>query len=756
MTDIGEAEVVAAARAGLVLGPEAAGERRVVQAAMLRRCCHELTGQVDPRGLRLKNVVVAGRLDLAGLTVPFPLRFEGCEFGSALVVEGAELFELTLTRCPRLPGLLGNGLRLRRDLDLSGSTVTGAHWTSASTSKQSAIWLCESEIGGRLLCVGSTLNGLGGRCVQADRMHVGGTVRLIHGFSARGEVRLIGARIDGSLDLTGAHFQAADGPAIGLDDVTIGANLFLTEDPDGRKPVIDGRLDAGSTRVDGRFLIRNATIGSPADVPKGSMYARSSAVGTAITAPRLSVGAELMFAEGCEVTGRVDLPMSDMSSLSIDANCRFHAPGRTALDLTNTVVRALLRLDHEATVEGTIRLAGAVIHGTLALHGMLSDPENLSLVGGSAVTVDGEVHLDGLRTNGGRVNFQGATLGSVGAAGAQLDNAEGYALRLSQAVVKGSVRLDGGFTATGLVTISRSTIEGRLLLTDGVFTCPSPAPGNPRGHAIEARSSTVRGGIDLGWRIVSPSVDFSDTTTTQLADDPANWPDHYTIAGLTYERFDNPQGAPPRRVWDQAARCTWLSRQTEFDAGPYEQAARVFRQHGYTDEAERILMAEHRHANRVNHADASWPVHVADALYSAVGYGYRPSRVLWLLAVLLVLVVGSLELPAAQATLRANNGNGTVYTTTGALAASGSAPAGAGSARPDACGDGQVRCFSPVLYAIDTVIPLISLDQRTTWYADPHAPWGAVVMWWLNLATMLGWLLSSIFVLSLTRLARSS
>jgi hypothetical protein len=31
--------------------------------------------------------------------------------------------------------------------------------------------------------------------------------------------------------------------------------------------------------------------------------------------------------------------------------------------------------------------------------------------------------------------------------------------------------------------------------------------------------------------------------------------------------------------------------------------------------------------------------------------------------------------------------------------------AAAGAPR-DTCGDGEVRCFSPVLYAIDTVIPL--------------------------------------------------
>jgi len=40
-----------------------------------------------------------------------------------------------------------------------------------------------------------------------------------------------------------------------------------------------------------------------------------------------------------------------------------------------------------------------------------------------------------------------------------------------------------------------------------------------------------------------------------------------------------------------------------------------------------------------------------------------------------------------------------------------------------------VRCFSPVLYAIDTVIPLISLEQRSTWYPDPHVRDGTLTLW---------------------------
>ena len=132
MDQIGEAELISAGQSGAVLDGMKDGAKRAVPAAVLRSCCHELKDQVDPRGLRLANANVSGCLDLTGLAVPFPLRFDGCEFDAAPVVEGAELFELSLTGCPNLPGLLGNGLRLRRDLDLSRSQVAGAHWTGRS------------------------------------------------------------------------------------------------------------------------------------------------------------------------------------------------------------------------------------------------------------------------------------------------------------------------------------------------------------------------------------------------------------------------------------------------------------------------------------------------------------------------------------------------------------------------------------------------------------------------------------------------
>ena len=226
-------------------------------------------------------------------------------------------------------------------------------------------------------------------------------------------------------------------------------------------------------------------------------------------------------------------------------------------------------------------------------------------------------------------------------------------------------------------------------------------------------------------------------------------------------------------MWDGDARREWLREQHEFDAGTYEHAARVFRQHGYQREAEDLLIAQRRDAAR---AVARRPGtsrfgaalhHARSALFGwTVGYGYRPGRVLWMLAALLVAVTVTVLLPDAQATFRATDPAGNVYATSGRLvtvaapdgatnAGSFAVPAGRAPA-PDACGDGQVRCFNPVFYAVDTVVPLVTLGQRSTWYPNRAAPWGTVVDTWLNIATLLGWVLSSIFLLSFTRLARTA
>ena len=62
---------------------------------------------------------------------------------------------------------------------------------------------------------------------------------------------------------------------------------------------------------------------------------------------------------------------------------------------------------------------------------------------------------------------------------------------------------------------------------------------------------------------------------------------------------------------------------------------------------------------------------------------------------------------------------------------------------------------SSLLYAIDIVIPLILTRSAVDLANAPDVRGDQHMLCALNLATLLGWLLSSIFVLSLARLSRT-
>jgi hypothetical protein len=254
-----------------------------------------------------------------------------------------------------------------------------------------------------------------------------------------------------------------------------------------------------------------------------------------------------------------------------------------------------------------------------------------------------------------------------------------------------------------------------------------------------------------------------------LADDPDSWPERFVVSGMTYERFGS-LGPGHDNVWDGKARARWLARQAAFDSGAYEQAAIVFRRHGRRADAEQLLIRQRKQAlreqNSLGHPLGRWLRLAANKLYGLFGFGYRPGRAGWPLVLLLAMVFLISWLPLGADTMRATDPRGNVYAPTGRVVTvdPANAPASldgdpvlpaANPAHADACGDGQVRCYNPVFYAVDTVVPLISLNQRATWYPDPHAAGGRFVEWTLDLATLLGWGLSSILVLSAARLARN-
>jgi len=664
-------------------------------------------------------------------------------------------------------------------LDLSGSTFNGHHASLASTTKQAAIWLSNAQIGGKLLCVGTKIYAAGHRAIHADGIRVAGTVRLIEGFAASGQVRLLGAEFSGSLDLTGIHLdEPIDGLALDLGDARIAGGLFVVPAPDGSTPRIQGQLDMGGARIGGQCLFRAVRVhANPVSPPRPGFPSRR-VYGSAISAPRVVVANDITFEGDCQIEGGIDLSLCEVSDIWIDGTTRLLSPSAIALDLSSAQLLGTLKLKSGCEVQGRMNLTSARIGGRLGLTGTIwSEPLRGLAVNAPSLVLEGDLDGGSMACADAGLNFRSAKIGgNVDLEGSKFRDVEGsYWLNLSHAAIGGSVKLGGGLEARGILRIERSSIAANLDLAGGVFlparSTNQEAPGS-RGEpevsdasgSLRMRGLFVSGKLGLRGSQVGGSIDLADASVGLLSDEITTWPARYTIAGFVYGRFDEAD-ASSVDAWDCSSRIDWVRGQRFFDAGSFEQLAAVYKKHGRAAQAEKVLIAQRREVwssptlqmNATGWARAAARLRMVSTrlVGELIGYGYRPGRVVYILAVLTAALGMLLAQPAVQLEMRSVDPQGSVYTVAGPLNDEPTSTTPHREAKVSMpCGDGRVRCFNPAAYAFETVIPLVSLGQRSSWYVNEETRRGRFISAGLMACSVFGWVLSSIFVLAFTRAAR--
>ena len=290
------------------------GRRGPVRATEVQRWL-----QAAERGrLRLTGARIVGTLSLAQQRIAAGIEFQNCQLPNGIDVSGANLPSLWVNDCS-VGFLKANGVDVAGDIDLSHSRLSGTCMTTASTSVGSALWLCEARIGGRLLCRDATFNAPGQRAIQADRLRVAGTVRFIGNFTAHGQIRMIGAQIEGSVDLSGAKLiDPYKGVALDMADACIDGTLFMVAHD--RCPSFDGRADLSRATVGGRLHIADAMFHAP-ETSAGTTYDHPDLLtGCALNARGLSVGGGLTMLR-VTVNGGIDLSQGTLGSMHVDRMC---------------------------------------------------------------------------------------------------------------------------------------------------------------------------------------------------------------------------------------------------------------------------------------------------------------------------------------------------------------------------------------------------------------------------------------------------
>ena len=667
--------------------------------------------------ISLHGAWISGGLNFAHARIPYALHFSNCHFTASVTMLYMKCAALYLDGSRLAVGLNADGLMTKGNVNLRGGF-----------SAEGEVRLLGASIGGDLSCVGGTFHNPDGNVFFADRLTTTGNVNLGGGFSAKGMVRLPGANIGGDLNCVGGIFHNPGEYALVANGLAVRGSVYLRQNFSAK----------------GIVQILNANIGGILDCTGGEFHNPN---GNALVADGVTIKGDVNLGNGFLAEGAVQLLDANIGRSLNCVGGKFHNSDKDALSADRLTTKGNVHLREGFSAKGEVRLLGANIGGDLSC-------------------VDGKFH-----------------------------NSGGNALVADGLTTKGSVHLNKEFSAEGEVRLLGANIGGNLDCVDGKFH-------NPGGKALNIDNGNIGGALLWRGTTCEGDVNLTCARADVLVDDSGSWEScKVALNGFTYNRFIGPV--------DVQSRLRWLAKRPDgirFSPLPYEQAAKVLFDMGHDNEAREILLKKERIRMRreeesdeifspVSHDAAAnilfamgqhgkareillererlltkrgklpliwkWGREIWDAL---AGYGYRPGRRTFILSIK-IIVIGTVVFGCGEHAGRI------VPHQPASLVSSkyqyGRIPAETPDETVARKFSGYPE-FNPFLFSVDIFVPFLNLHQEPFWYPAPDGgrqhwwrraedgefSWWFLLEWWYWYQIIAGWVLTSFFLLSIARFLR--
>ncbi|KJY41397.1 hypothetical protein VR41_12790 [Streptomyces sp. NRRL B-1568] len=712
------------------------GDERTIRAEVLRALL--TSPRLAPRivRLRLRGARIDGSLDFEAATLNATLELTGCHFAEVVNLKQTTAPAIYLNECT-IAGVQAAQLHTLNSLTLINTNCAFAN-------------LPRARIDGLLSLQGSTFPD-GRRSAYALELNdiSVGSDAILDKIVVSGPVNLVGAKISGQLDLSGAQLDHNGGAW------SLKAHYVDTkEDVVFEQAQIKGTVDFTGSTIGGSLRLNRAHFHRPGKEP-------------ALDLARVKIKQNMWCQDGCTVEGRVMLADAKIYGSLMASGGSFVNPSDTAIDATGLEVGRDVVFSKEAAsqdadrssfrAQGRVILMDAEISGTLDCRGgSISNPypeeEALNLRGtkvtrnlrlSDGFTVFGKVVLVGAEIGGRAIWNNGAFKNPEreAIAARQLRVRESLLIReqfladgsvdLSGATVGGRVVVNGGvhcsgqnalildrFTAKQDVEVSELVVKGSLCMrsarvaSDLKFRHPNLSQGK-NDLALSLEGTAIKGTLELiSTSPVDGVVELGRVKAQSLKDTPNFWPlnKKAQLDGFGYEMLSN------LTTRDVRTRIDWLKDRSAYSSQNYQQLASVYRASGDNGHARRVLYAGQRNRPRSHWWEKVW----SWLLRVTIGYGYYPALVLCTLFAFELLGWAYFchhrgDLKPASALKSAYADNVT-------------------NAR---------KHFQPLLYTLDLLLPVVSLGQRGLWI--PQGP----TSWVVTGLTIVGWVLGGILAYGL-------
>ncbi len=221
-------------------------------------------------------------LDLEGATLPHDLGLFDCRIPDPIILRSAKIKNFFLNGSDVKAEIMADGLQTEGSISLGSTTIGGE------------VRLLGAKLGGSLDCDGSNLKAEN-KALSCDGMQAEGGV-FLRKATIEGKVRLLGARLGGNLSCIGAALQAK-GNALSCDRMRVEGSVFLS-----------GATIAGEVRLLG------ARLGGNLDCEG----AKLQAVNDALCCDGAKVAGAFFWREGAEASGCIDLNDASFGSICDD------------------------------------------------------------------------------------------------------------------------------------------------------------------------------------------------------------------------------------------------------------------------------------------------------------------------------------------------------------------------------------------------------------------------------------------------------
>jgi len=609
-------------------------------------------------------------------------------------------------------------------LDLHGAELTGA---------------CENNVHIALL---------------ADGLTIGGNILLRDNFTAQGEVRLDGSKIQGNLDCTGAQLTNKNGFSLSADATEVTGNVYLQAGHRAFTSIgivsfevakITGDLDCSGGHFTAMAFAEKESAREEPDiyaVAEKQLTQEEHQDVYAIIAHNLKVGADIKFMKK-ETKNRGKMRFIAEGVVALlnaqvggDVRCEgalFKFPGEVALWADGIVVSATLYLDFAET-DGILQFAQAELKLGLSAE---------------QVTFDASQQYRGLFGDTSRVKFD---LGER-ACGIYAPDSAISGVFLWRKIEK-KISRDGAHNPCWL-NLSGAKLDvvrddqnsweelDRFNITDCTYErLSSEKPSEEKLSGKKMRFDNV------AWRLVQLDREYAILNGSRLHNLVLAWRVFWRallvriplgpreLLGLTAANADIPKAG------------------TRFEPQPYVQFSRMLWTDGHHAAAKSVRV--HLERNRTRYSSYGvWRQLWQWILDATLRYGYSPFRPVLILGGWALICAFLFEIAFEHRKLVSIRDLQAVSQT-----------------QKESIPESPKVAFNPVIYAIDTLVPIVDLNQKRNWIVNPlssrpHSPddragWRGV---WdsrphatgilIVFNTFFGWLMTTLFAAGITGLLRT-